>query len=273
MDCREKYRLSEVEGIRAVEPNVHYHFGSVVHKIAESYWAGKPFMDAFHAALALSLEIDLRLVTANNRKKYEDLVKYISPITRLYYERHMEEWKDDPAVYNEHKFVADYGVHEGIEIVSTGTIDRLQQSGTLSDLKTAAAIGTDWKSQLKKRLLREPQLPFYRRYAEHDGHAVSTIEYEVLVKPYRGSDPFFETIDVTDEFMKQQKTWEQQADWAIREIAEFHAHCLDVAPWPQSTSACTSMIWGECEYLPICLGQSSAQNSALYQIESKGANL
>ena len=279
MTCREKYRLNHIIGLEPIAPNIHYQFGSVIHTMCQSYWNGEDYMTAFTKALKLSQELDPRLCDAKDQKKYTDLCETIAPITSIYYKTNGEAGPSEKPIYNEYQFSWDWGTISGIHVICTGTIDRYFPDGTLRDTKTASAVGKDWKSDLKKRLLREPQLPFYRRFIEYDNGRivldesklppVEKMQYEVIVKPYRGSEPSIEILDCTKEFMARQEVWDQQTDWAIREIAEFYANALDSQPWPQSTSACTTSIFGECDYLPVCLGNKLSADTTLYRIREK----
>lgn len=272
--CRELYRLHHVIGLEPITPNIHYQFGSAIHIMCQSFWAGEDYMTAFSKALRCKNELDPRLLDSNQNKKWVEMCDKISPITSVYYETYKNH--AERPVYNEYHFEEDWGTISGIKVILEGTIDRFFPSGILRDTKTASPVKETWWADLKKRLLREPQLPFYRRKCERDGHKVTAMQYEIVVKPTEGSfkkkahDPEVKIMDVTEEFMANQEVWDQQTDWAIREIAEFYAHCLDAQPWPQSNSACTSMIWGECAYLPVCLGKSSTADSQLYKIGGNG---
>ena len=107
---------------------------------------------------------------------------------------------------------------------------------------------------------------FYLRYLEQADYQVSAIEYEVIVKSYRGSEPYITTINVTEEILEFQKVFMQQMDWAIREMCEFYISCREVEPWPMSNTSCITQ-WGECEYLPVCSGTKSLDDPKLYKIK------
>jgi hypothetical protein len=270
--CKEQHRMEYLLGMGPVEPSIHYQFGSVIHKMAEGYWSGKPYMESFHDALKVAQELDVRLLNAKDHSKWSALQDAIAPITTIYYGYHQATADFHPPKLNESTIEWHWGEHAGIEVICNGIIDRFSGDGKLIDTKTASAVGSTWKSDLKKRLLREPQMGFYLRYLQDHcgkGHNVSGIEYEIIVKPYRGSDPRIETIDVTDEVMAFQPVFVQQMDWMIRELVEFYVKCSDAQPWPMSSTACIGM-FGECDYLPVCLGKESLDNPKLYRIkESK----
>lgn len=279
-ECREKHRLSYYLGYEKAQPNIHYMFGSVVHKICEGYWAGRPYMETFHEALKLSQQLDIRKLDSKTSTKWSELCEAIAPITTIYFGYHDVENKsyeiDDTKIangpkpiMNESEFTWEWGSHAGLTVLCCGVVDRFSSSACLTDTKTASAVGKEWKTDLKKRLLREPQMGFYSRYLNSQGMKVNKIEYEIIVKPYRGSDPRIETIDVTKEVRTYQPTFEQQFDWTIREMCEYYSPfsgCTDAAPWPMSNTACTTSIFGECEYLPACSGKSSLEDRDLYQI-------
>lgn len=265
-ECREKHRIEYLLGMGAVEPSIHYHFGSVIHKMAEGYWSGKPYMESFHDALKVAQELDIRLLNAKDQSKWSALQDAIAPITTIYYGYHGDKIKVWPPKLNESTIEWEWGTHAGITVICNGIIDRLSFQQELTDTKTASAVGTTWKSDLKKRLLREPQMGFYYRYLIESGEEVTGIQYEIIVKPYRGSDPRIETIDVTSEVMSFQPIFIQQMDWAIREICEFYSKCADASPWPMSNTACVSM-WGECDFLPVCSGNKSLDDPKLYKIK------
>jgi hypothetical protein len=229
-------------------------------------------MEAFHAALTEAQKLDPRLLDARDQKKWSELQDAIAPITTIYYGYHGEANIQQPVLMNEKVIEWNWGSYAGMDVVCNGIIDRLTRVRVLVDTKTASAVGKEWKSDLKKRLLREPQMGFYLRYLERlnvlDPATVSSIEYEIIVKPYRGSDPRIETIDVTREVMRFQPVFEQQMDWTIREMCEFYSKCKDAEPWPMSTSACTSMIWGDCDFLPVCAGREEITGK-LYQIKKE----
>ena len=264
-ECREKHRIEYLLGKSAVEPSIHYHFGSVIHKMAEGYWSGLPYMESFHNALKVAQDLDIRLLNAKDQTKWSSLQDAIAPITTIYYGYHGDVAGFHPPM-NEQVIEWPWGQHAGINVWCNGIVDRFTHSDKLVDTKTASAVGTAWKSDLKKRLLREPQMGFYLRYLQESGQEVSGIEYEIIVKPYRGSDPRIETIDVTDEVMSFQPVFIQQMDWAIREICEFYSKCADAEPWPMSNTACVSM-WGECDFLPVCSGKTTLNDSKLYKIK------
>jgi hypothetical protein len=268
-ECREKHRIEYLLGKSAVEPSIHYHFGSVIHKMAEGYWSGKPYMESFHAALKLAQELDIRLLNTKDQSKWSALQDAIAPITTIYYGYHGDNshLTLHRPFMNEQTIEWEWGTYNGIKVICNGIIDRFSLNYKLIDTKTASAVGTAWKSDLKKRLLREPQMGFYLRHLqEQKDWEVLGIEYEIIVKPYRGSDPRIETIDVTDEVMAFQPVFIQQMDWAIREMVEFYTRCTDAEPWPMSNTACVSM-WGECDYLPVCSGKTGLDNEKLYKIK------
>ena len=264
--CKELHRIQYLLGKTAVEPSIHYHFGSVIHKMAEGYWSGLPYMESFHNALKVAQELDIRLLNAKDQSKWSSLQDAIAPITTIYYGYHGETVRNGAPRLNESTIEWEWGSHAGITVICNGIIDRFSWNDVLIDTKTASAVGSAWKSDLKKRLLREPQMGFYLRYLAQERLEVERVEYEIIVKPYRGSDPRIETIDVTDEVMSFQETFRQQMDWQIREICTFYAQCLDVQPWPMSSTSCIGM-FGECDYLPVCLGKESLDNPKLYRIK------
>ena len=266
-ECREKHRIEYLLGKSAVEPSIHYHFGSVIHKMAEGYWSGKPYMESFHEALKVAQELDIRLLNAKDQSKWSSLQDAIAPITTIYYGYHGDRAATHPVKMNEQTVEWSWGEYAGIKVICNGIIDRLSHGYKLVDTKTASAVGTSWKADLKKRLLREPQMGFYLRYLYESGSELTGIEYEIIVKPYRGSDPRIETIDVTDEVLAFQPVFIQQMDWAIREICEFYSKCADAEPWPMSNTACTTSMFGPCDYLPVCLGKESLDNEKLYKIK------
>jgi len=264
--CKELHRIHYLLGKSAVEPSIHYHFGSVIHKMAEGYWSGKPYMESFHEALRVAQELDIRLLNSKDQSKWSALQDAIAPITTIYYGYHGDKALTNRPEMNETTIEWEWGEYAGIEVWCNGIVDRLTTEGRLVDTKTASAVGPVWKSDLKKRLLREPQMGFYLRYITEAYAEPTKIEYEIIVKPYRGSDPRIETIDVTDEVLAFQPVFIQQMDWAIREICEFYSKCADAEPWPMSNTACVSM-WGECDFLPVCSGKTGLDNEKLYKIK------
>jgi hypothetical protein len=223
-------------------------------------------MESFHKALSVAQELDIRLLNAKDQGKWSALQDAIAPITTIYYGYHAEAAVKFPAKMNEQVIEWVWGEHAGLKVICNGIIDRFTGGGYLVDTKTASAVGTMWKTDLKKRLLREPQMGFYLRYLMESGIEVSGIEYEIIVKPYRGSDPRIETVDVSKEVIEFQPVFIQQMDWAIREICEFYSKCRDAEPWPMSNTACVSM-WGECDFLPVCSGKSGLDNPKLYKVK------
>ena len=265
--CRELHRIGYLLKKEAIEPSIHYQFGKVIHEMARCYWNALPYMESFHNALKVAQELDIRLLNAKDQTKWSSLQDAIAPITTIYYGYHGDKSEYLRPLLNESVIEWHWGSHAGIEVICNGIVDRLSEDVRLIDTKTASAVGTAWKSDLKKRLLREPQMGFYLRYLqEHERVRPSGIEYEIIVKPYRGSDPRIETIDVTDEVMSFQPVFVQQMDWAIREICEFYSKCADAEPWPMSNTACVSM-WGECDFLPVCSGKTGLDNEKLYKIK------
>jgi hypothetical protein len=265
--CKELHRIGYLLKKEAIEPSIHYQFGSVIHKMAEGYWSGLPYMESFHNALKVAQELDIRLLNAKDQTKWSSLQDAIAPITTIYYGYHAATADAHPPIMNEQTIEWEWGEYAGVKVICNGIIDRLSHDGKLIDTKTASAVGYTWKADLKKRLLREPQMGFYLRHLYlNEPVKLTGIEYEIIVKPYRGSDPRIETIDVTDEVMSFQETFRQQMDWAIREICTFYANCLEAQPWPMSSTACVGM-FGECSYLPVCLGKTTLDNEKLYRIK------
>jgi len=266
-ECKEKHRLSYLLNRESVKPSIHYQFGKAIHKMAENYWNGKDYMQAFHAALMVAQELDPRKLDVKTQAKWTELQESIAPITTIYYGYHGTANQNKPLL-NESLVEWEWGTHAGIKIICNGIIDRFDHLGTLIDTKTASAVGANWKADLKKRLLREPQMGFYFRYLiESKKIKITTsCQYEVIVKSYRGSDPKIEIIDVTEEVCEFQQIFYQQMDWTIREIAEFYAKLQDAHPWPMSNTACVNM-WGECEFLPVCSGKTDVDDTKLYQIK------
>jgi hypothetical protein len=267
-ECREKHRIQYLLEKEPVQWSIHYAFGSVIHRIAEGYWAGKEYLQTFHMALEEASLYDVRKIDAKDQVKWVGLQEAIAPITTLYYGYHGDKAKTEPALMNEKVVEWNWGNHAGMDVVCNGIIDRLSNRRVLIDTKTASAVGKDWKTDLKKRLLREPQMGFYLAYLEEAGITPSGIEYEIIVKPYRGSEPRIETIDVDKEVVKFQPIFRQQLDWTIREMCQFYASCKDAAPWPMSNTACVSM-WGECDFLSVCSGKADVNDRTLYQIKEK----
>jgi len=269
--CRESHRLGYLCNIESAYPKIHYHFGKVVHKMCQGYWDGKPYMESFQAALELSQQLDPRKLDGADRKKWVDMCDTIAPITTVYYGYHDAMASRLASVtYNEAWVEWLYIVKNHVTVIANGIIDRYQQ-GVLTDTKTASAVGRDWKSDLKKRLLREPQLPFYKRFLVSEHKPVEKIQYEIIVKPYRGSEPYVEIIDCTKEFLATEAQFNAVMDWHIREIVEYYTCCREAQPWPMSHTACVGM-FGDCEYLPICSGKASAEDTSLYQIKTKESN-
>ena len=267
-ECREKHRISYLLNTESVAPSIHYQFGKVIHAMAQAYWDKKTYMEAFHQALQVAQELDVRLLSSQNRTKWEALQENISPITTIYYGYHGNKNVTHPAYINEQFVESEWGIYAGVSVVCNGIIDRMVSGPTLVDTKTASAVGKDWKTDLKKRLLREPQMGFYSwMYQRMQGELPQRIEYEIIVKPYRGSEPKIEIIDVTKEVLNFQPVFEQQMNWAIKEMCEFYSKCREAEPWPMSNSACTASIFGECEFLPYCTGRAEITDSRLYKIK------
>src|SRR4029077_2069568 len=174
--CKELHRIGYLLKKEAIEPSIHYQFGKVIHEMARGYWSGKPYMESFHAALKVAQELDIRLLNGKDQGKWTSLQDAIAPITTIYYGYHGATADTDPPLMNERTIEWEWGSHAGIKVICNGIIDRFSCSNVLVDTKTASAVGTSWKSDLKKRLLREPQMGFYLRYLQAIPQ-VSGIEY------------------------------------------------------------------------------------------------
>jgi hypothetical protein len=262
-NCREYHRLGYLENIQSAYPKFHYHYGKVIHTIAENYWNGADYMSAFKAGLLKSQELNILKLNAKDRKRWVDMCEAIAPITTVYYAFHGNA-NDIKPTYNEHRFEFEYSP----EVTIFGMIDRLREY-VLTDTKTASAVGPNWKADLKRRLLREPQLPLYFRLCTLMGLTVEKIQYEIIVKPYRGSEPYIEVLDCTNDFLRTQKQFEQVMDWHIQEIRDYYQTQTDTFPWPMNHSSCTASVFGDCEYLDICLGRESKLNRDLFEVKSE----
>lgn len=265
--CRELWRLSQLQMLDLVKPAIHLEFGKAVHKVIEGYWLGKPFFPAFQEGFAIIQAVDQRLLDSTERAKWTSLVDSFQKTCQLYYERHGQDCEVTNLVMLEGKVEWPWSD----EIMHYGTIDRVAGT-TLTDVKTAAAVGREWRTEFKRHHLREPQLWYYLRYCRWAGIPIDRIEYEVVVKSYRGSDPDLEVIDVTDEVLAREVLMNQQIDWAIREIATFVNECADVAPWPMNSGVGCFTKYGACNFEPVCSGRVAMADGRLYKIREETAD-
>ncbi len=253
-----------------VKPAIHLEFGKAVHKIVECYWEGKPYLRAFEEGFKIAQALDIRLLTSAEQTKWNALLDSLAPTATIYYGRYGNEWETNPATVNEKLVEWPHGIQTGLlsfdEVTLHGTIDRVRGT-TLTDTKTASAVGKEWRTEFKRHHLREPQLWFYLRYCEYAGIPIDRVGYEVIVKSYRGSDPDIEIIDCSKEVFAMREKMNQQIDWAIREIVTFTENCKDVAPWPMNSGTGCFTKYSACDYEPVCGQRVSLKDGTLYKIK------
>jgi hypothetical protein len=301
MECREKYRLSHIEGVESSEPQIHLIFGRACHKIPECYWKGLPQEQAFNEALKTCGELGPpMLLPSKIRDKWLSLMDGLMESVEAYYgywdnrlgtndpvagiggerEVHMleQEFQYLLSSSSERLQASDLcsqGARVDVQVYVTGRIDQYIGT-TLRELKTAAEVGSNWKHDYRQYLLRNWGLQVYDWYLCRKNNDAKPpidwpqhIEVEVLVKPYRDKRPRMEIFDLTKEIVSYRERTAQQIEWICREMAEYRLKHTGVQPWPMSASACNNK-FGVCDYLYGCnYGHEKAAEKGLYKIREK----
>jgi hypothetical protein len=270
--CREFWRLGYGKNYTPVKPAIHLVFGQAVHKVIEGYWAGKPYLEAFHDGFAITQTLDTRLLLSAELTRWNGMMDSFAKTADLYYKTNGDGYETNPAKLNEKQaewpYHSPFDGHPVSGVMLYGTIDRVRGT-TLTDTKTASAMKGDWRTEFKRHHLREPQLWFYLRYCEWARIPIDRVEYEIIVKSYQGSAPDIEFIDVTKEVFALKAKMDAQIDWAIREIYTFHTQCQDVAPWPMNSGTGCFTKYGACDFEPVCNNRVSVADATLYKIGGK----
>jgi len=292
LSCRELYRLKWVENRVPTEPAIHREFGVAIHKAIESFWKGESFEAAVHACQQYLLGVSgVNTLPPKKLEKWQAMCGYFPDLIAAYYDAvkqdteqvfHLDgpcleyEWQvpfvlvDEPARLVQTTHEPDVTLCGRLDLVLGST----ENGVTIHDLKTATAIGKEWKREYREGMLRDIGLGMYDWFLRRQGYPAQDIVLDVLVKPntYKSNptparfEQFHMPELVTDGYRKR---FDHLLEWSVREIAEYHQKYLAVKPWPMSTTICQTR-YGDCDYLPTCLwGKQSTRprEEHLTQIE------
>lgn len=267
MTCRELYRLRYIEQLEPVAPAIHLVFGRAMHKAPEAFWSGKSAETAFAMALEVTREIDPFALDSKTRTRWLGLLDSMGAMIQTYYEATAHHDGLNGCLI-EHEFHC--APNDRWEI--NGRIDQfLKADGrfTLRDLKTASEVGTDWKREYRESLLRNWAITVYDWYLRQISNAPTEIGFEVLIKPYRGSEPRYEYFDLSKEIIAYRKRTDHLLYLVCEEMADYHDKRTAIEPWPMTEDACAGRYNDPCAFRPLCNHGQSEATVKLYKIKER----
>lgn len=258
--CREEWRERYLLNRQPKGKSIHLEYGIAIHRAIEVFWQGKGYDAAFDAAIQYVRSVDLTNIKINERSRWDELVQQLPDLVGVYFDNHsseeinqleLVEWEfDRPMTIG--------GDKDGFTTL-TGRIDRVMrdsQTATIRigwDLKTASAVGQDWKEQLRQSQLRNIEYNFYDYVLDLLGKPVQSWKCEVLVKPYKSKPSRYTVIDLPEITTKAyRQRFQQQLKFLVAEISYWQEHYKDMAPWPMASEQVCYGKFAPCSFLPIC---------------------
>lgn len=263
-ECRESFRRKYVENIVEKKPAIHREFGIAVHRGIEAFWRNLGYEAAFRAATDYALALDQTWLNPQEHEKWEEMVNYLPDVLACYYDEKGSPTQED-AHHVEYEFELDSPSFPRA-VLHDGRIDRMRRSAII-DVKTASAVGSAWKENLRKQYLRDIGLAMYDwALSQIMLESPTTVIVEIIVKPYRGSKPRIEEIELPEITTPGYRTrFKQQLRWKTGEITTYLHSETGASPWPMSDGSMCVTKYGECPYLPLCNYGDTAKNLSKYQ--------
>lgn len=250
LDCRELYRLRQVENRVAAEPSFHQAWGHAVHIGAETHNRGGSFEQGLKLAAEDLARFPEQLLNPYKQQRFRELAVELPSCVACYFDNVVvgnvvvveEEWS--------HEFKPG--------VMLCGRKDKVERDpAVIFDLKTASEIGKTWHSDFRNQMLRDFGLALYDWHECQIGRPPETVKVECMVKPYRGKEPRMEIFDLPEITVYRQR-FEQQLAWVVNEIVHYHNVYRYQQPWPMAQQNCSTK-YGPCEYLPGCNGGWTAK--------------
>jgi hypothetical protein len=264
-DCREQARQSFVEERAPVVESVYYRYGTALHKAVEEFWKGYSFERAIHSAYEVTSTYPTKLLNPYFSNKWKEMLDQLPDAIATYYD---SQEQDVSKVINcegspmlEHEWSIPYEPENGKwtepQVILCGRIDRVMVGPELPDVKSASEIasyGQSWKDGYTRSMMLQMQFGLYDWYLQKIGLAPRRCYLEVLLKGYKSKPPRYEVIElthVTTEAYRQR--FRQQLAFKVSEIVHYFKHYREQKPWPMSGGSACKTVYGECEFLDICL--------------------
>ena len=291
-ECKEFGRQRYLLNRDLVIPNVHYQYGTAVHKAVQSFWEGKPYEQAIADAYEVTSAYPVQLIKHNVylSNKWMEMVEQLPDLVACYYDSMEQDLtkvqkRIDGSHMIENEWLMPYcficGNIRGwsvrncdhiAEVFLCGRIDRVMVGPELPDVKTASEIssqGVPWKQMYQRGKMLEVQFGLYDWYLQQIGMTPKRAYLEVLVKGYRGKKPRLEIIDlpyvVTDAYRER---FRQQLQWKVSEIVSLFKERVSEKPWPMSQQLCQTK-FSECPYISLCGTGETPKNLELYKIREE----
>jgi hypothetical protein len=284
-ECKEFGRQRYLLNRDLAVPNVHYQYGTAVHKAVQSFWEGKTFEQSMADAYEVTSAYPVNLIKHNVylSNKWMEMVSQLPDLIACYYDGMVQDLSklaldhsgsvDDPAgnigtpmLENEWQY------HYSDEVTLCGRIDRVMVGPELPDVKTASEIssqGVPWKQMYQRGKMLEVQFGLYDFYLQQIGITPRRVYLEVLIKGYRGKKPRLEIIElpyITTEAYRER--FRQQLKWKVAEIVRYMTVHRDQKPWPMSQQLCQTK-FSECPYINTCLYGETPKTEELYAIREE----
>lgn len=258
-NCRELYRLTQVENLARVEPAPALELGIATHLGIESFWTGKPFTEALEKMAAHMLSIDMYAMRPKDRESWGRALEYYPDLLAYYFDHVTYEPDQLLDVEGEWHIDQPYG----LPVVLCGRKDRVMKPSKLIDSKTASEIGATWKKDYREAMLMDWGLWLYDWQLCQIGQTPTEIELEVLVKPYRDKPIRLERFQMNEIALYRKRT-EQQLKQVLADIIRMADSGM--VPWQMATDRGCRHKYGTCDMLPRCLYGKTPQVEKLYTI-------
>lgn len=283
-ECREFGRQRYLLNRDTLAPNIHYVYGTAIHKAVQSFWEGKTFelamADAYEVTAAYPVALIKHNVYASNR--WMEMVERLPDLVACYFDsveqdvKQVATWKGETLLECEWSLPYCYvcgrpevrtdkagifghmllGCGHNHEVTLCGRIDRVMRGPELPDIKTASEIssqGIPWKQGYQNGKMLEVQFGLYDWWLNYIGMAPKRVYLEVLLKGYKSKPSRYEVIElpyvVTDAYRER---FRQQLRWKVTEIVSLFRDKQEQRPWPMSQQLCQTK-YSECPFLGICL--------------------
>lgn len=286
-ECKEFVRQRHLLNRTTKAPNIHYEYGTAMHKAVQSFWEGKTFEQAMADAYEITNAYPVHLIKHNVylSNKWMEMVEQLPDLVAVYYDSVEQEPSRIAKWHGETLLECEWSIpycmickkaecltrnktpfgHHQLSCTHThyvtlcGRIDRVLKGNhgiELPDVKTASEIasqGIPWKQGYQKGKMLEVQFGLYDWYLGHLGIAPVRVYLEVLLKGYKSKPCRYEVIElpyVTTEAYRER--FKQQLAWKVSEIVNYFQNKTEQSPWPMSQQLCQTK-YSECPYLEGCL--------------------
>ena len=280
-DCREYVRQRYLVNRDLKAVNIYYCYGIAIHRAVQSFWEGKPYEQAIADAYEITGAYPVQLIKHNvyQSNKWMEMVEQLPDLVACYYDAVEQDLSlvhnkprlsdgDTPRPMIETEWQLPYSE----DVILCGRIDRVMAGPELPDVKTASEIanfGVPWKTGYQQNMMLQVQFGLYDWYLQQIGLTPRRVYLEVLLKGYKSKPCRYEVIElpyVTTESYRER--FRQQLAWKVSEIVSYFKEKADQKPWPMTQGLCQTK-YGECPFLPICLGGEQPKVMELYSVRQE----